>query len=66
MYSTLRNLGNDVDAALQYEQIQALRTLGAAPNAKLVIVPETLSRFDSVRSVTRMESAIPDVPANEV
>ena len=64
MYSTLSNLGDDVDAALKYEQIQALRTLGAAPNAKLVIVPETLSRFDSVRSVTRMESAIPDASAD--
>lgn len=64
MYSTLRNLGEDVDAALKYEQIQALRTLGAAPNAKLVIVPENLARFDSVRSVTRLENAVPTVPVD--
>lgn len=66
LYATLREMGDDVEVALKYEQIQALRTIGASPNAKLVIIPETLSRFSNVGEITRLERAASNAPANEV
>ena len=66
LYATLREMGEDVEVALKYEQIQALRTIGASPNAKLVIIPENLSRFSNVGELTRLERAASNAPANEV
>ena len=66
LYATLREMGEDVEVALKYEQIQALRTIGASPNAKLVIIPENLSRFSNVGEITRLERAATNAPANEV
>lgn len=65
-YATLREMGGDVEVALKYEQIQALRTIGESPNAKLVIIPENLSRFSNVGEITRLERAATNAPANEV
>lgn len=66
LYATLREMGEDVEVALKYEQIQALRTIGASPNAKLVIIPENLSRFSNVGEITRLERAATNAPANGV
>lgn len=66
LYATLREMGEDVEVALKYEQIQALRTIGASPNSKLVIIPENLSRFSNVGEITRLERAATNAPANEV
>ena len=58
LYQVLAKLGDDVDVALKYEQIQALRTIGESPNSKLVIVPENLSQINGLRDVSLLDRAV--------
>ena len=58
LYQVLAKLGDDVDVALKYEQIQALRTIGESTNSKLVIVPENLSQINGLRDVSLLDRAV--------
>ena len=60
LYSMLGELGSEVDVALKYEQIQALRTMGESANSKLIIVPANLSQISNLRDVSFIENALPE------
>ena len=61
-YGMLTQLGPGVEVALRYEQIQALKSLGESPNAKLVIAPSNLTQMNGVRDIAFVEHLVSEDP----